>query len=65
MKTCTDGYPGCRVAEATGKWCAGQCEAMTEPRPSPERAVMAEAHLNQWQGLLPAPCQQQTNQEPA
>ena len=35
MKTCTDGYPGCRVAEATGKWCAGQCEAMTETRPSP------------------------------
>lgn len=37
MKTCTDGYPSCRVAEATGKWCAGQCEAMTEPRPSPEQ----------------------------
>ena len=33
MKTCTDGYPGCRVAEATGKWCAGQCEAMTETHP--------------------------------
>lgn len=30
-----------------------------------DRAVMAEAHLNQWQGLLPAPSQQQTNQEPA
>ncbi len=37
MKSCPDGYPGCRVAEATGKWCAGQCEAMTEPCPSPEQ----------------------------
>ena len=25
MRSCDDGYPGCRHAEATGKWCAGSC----------------------------------------
>lgn len=24
---CADGYPSCRVAEATGKWCESQCQA--------------------------------------
>ena len=27
MKSCNDGYPGCRQAEATGKWCTGWCSA--------------------------------------
>ena len=27
MKTCDDGYPGCRYAEASGKWCKSECEA--------------------------------------
>jgi len=25
MRSCDDGYPGCRHAEATGRWCAGEC----------------------------------------
>ena len=28
MKTCADGYPGCRTAEATGEWCTDECEAV-------------------------------------
>lgn len=25
MRVCNDGYPTCRNAEATGKWCKGEC----------------------------------------
>ena len=27
MKSCDDGYPTCRKAEATGKWCKAECES--------------------------------------
>jgi len=27
MRNCTDGYPSCRHAEATGKWCDDECRA--------------------------------------
>jgi hypothetical protein len=27
MRSCSDGYPSCRHAEATGKWCGNECHA--------------------------------------
>ncbi len=27
MRNCSDGYPSCRHAEATGKWCGDECRA--------------------------------------
>lgn len=27
MKSCNDGYPSCRYAEQTGKWCGDECRA--------------------------------------
>lgn len=27
MKSCDDGYPTCRKAEATGEWCKAECES--------------------------------------
>lgn len=28
MKSCDDGYPSCRMAEAMGQWCKGPCIAV-------------------------------------
>lgn len=30
IKQCTDGYPTCRKAEATGQWCLNHCEAINK-----------------------------------
>lgn len=40
MKSCPDGYPSCRQAEATGKWRAGECAAMSAPRAEPDRQAL-------------------------
>ena len=40
MRACPDGYPSCRQAEATGKWCAGECAAMSAPRAEPDRQAL-------------------------
>ena len=39
MRACPDGYPSCRQAEATGKWCAGECAAFsaTPDRKQPQK----------------------------
>lgn len=29
-KSCDDGYPSCRYAEATGRWCPSECRASME-----------------------------------
>ena len=30
MRSCDDGYPSCRHAEATREWCKGDCKAQKE-----------------------------------
>lgn len=30
MRSCPDGYPSCRKAEAEGEWCKGECEALRD-----------------------------------
>lgn len=39
VKSCPDGYPSCRQAETTGKWCAGECAAFsaTPDRKQPQK----------------------------
>jgi len=37
VRSCDDGYPSCRQAEAGGEWCEGKCKAVRrDPRDNPQ-----------------------------
>jgi hypothetical protein len=52
MRSCDDGYPGCRQAEATGKWCTGKCKATADTLDTETRTRLALILRQYAQGIL-------------